>query len=143
MLVLVTQYAFNQLLPLVLAIFDSSHPVSNAISLAITLKARDNPATCPNLQVVVDGDAATWALPAGIQHLSAGKHAILSAWPKGDEDSDVGWSALYLVCTHTKYCTYQVALASCVRTQSVARCGWQRFTPVADADAEIIVSVYV
>ena len=71
MLVLVTQYAFNQLLPLVLAIFDSLHPVSGAISLAITLEARDNPATCANLEVVVDGDAATWALPAGLQHLAA------------------------------------------------------------------------
>jgi len=141
----------------------SLHPVSDATSFAITVQARDNPETWPNLQIVVDGDTATWALPAGIQHLAAGKHAILSAWfafenqlgefqvhywPKGDEDSEVGWSALYLHCTRTKYCTYQVAMASCMRTQTgylhpVERCGWERFAPVADADAEISVSVYV
>jgi len=141
----------------------SLHPVNGVTCLAITLQARDNPETCPNLQIVVDGDTATWALPATIQHLSAGKHAILSAWfafenqlgefrihywPKGDEDSDVGWSALYLHCTYTKYCTYQVAMANCVRTQTgflqpEERCGWQRFAPVLDADAEISVSLYV
>ncbi len=97
------------------------------------------------------------------QAYSIEQHAILSAWfafenqlgefqiyywPKGDEDSEVGWSALYLHCTHTKYCTYQVALANRVRTQTgflqpEEHCGWQRFAPVADAAAEISVSVYV